>query len=62
MAKTNKMIIKILVDLENEQLGVIEVSANKDIGSLKKGTEFLALVFQQLADQYGKRAKELAVN
>ena len=54
-----KMIVKVIIDLENKELGVVEVKTDTNIKELMHlgGSEFLSLVFKQLADRYAQKAK-----
>lgn len=52
METTDKIIIKILVDMENQKIGIINVESNTEFPSTKLAKEFLALVFKSLYDQY----------
>lgn len=59
--KKGQVLIKILVDIINEKIGVIEVKGNID--SLKRNypketAEFLSIIFQQLADIYKIKSQE----
>lgn len=56
-----KMIVKVMIDLENQKLGVskVQLSSNTNIKKLLPmgGATFLSMVFQQLSDQYKEKAK-----
>ena len=56
------MIVKVVIDLENQEIGVSEVklSSNTNIKKLipEGGAKFLSLVFKQLSEQYELKARE----
>lgn len=52
------LILKVKIDLEKQEYGVIEVKSNSNINDLKPNAyEFLALVFEGLAAQYREKLK-----